>query len=218
MTTDTSARPTARGRGRPKRVDDATQRTRVAAVAREMFLEAGYDETTMDAVAQRAGISKKTLYQLFESKDAVFAAIIEAHRELMLDIPSGDDDRPLAEALAAIFRVDLAPEAERARTAVLRLVVDVARRRPELARVLHRHGPEESRRMLAGWIARQAARDRLVADDPNRVAGILLHMVFAPIAFEDDGPRWPAAGARKAHVMAAVEIFLHGVAPRRSPD
>ncbi|NVO13629.1 MAG: TetR/AcrR family transcriptional regulator [Rhodoplanes sp.] len=218
MMNDVLARPPARGRGRPKRVDDTTQRARIVAAARDVFLQAGYDATTMDAVAQRAGVSKKTVYQLFESKDAVFAGIVEAHRDLMLDVPADDDDRPLDETLLAIFRADLPIEAERDRTAMLRLMMMEMRQRPELARVVFRHGPEESRKILAGWLARQVARGRIAVDDPACAADLLMHMAFAPTGFDDDGPRFPAHGERKAHLARAISIFLHGVVPQRSRD
>lgn len=208
----------ARGRGRPKVVDDATQRARIVAAAREVFLAGGYDATTMDAVAHRAGVSKKTVYQLFESKDAVFAAIIVAHRQLMLVVPADDDDRPLEEALASIFRLDLDAESERDRSALLRLIMLEMPLRPALARVVFRHGPEESRASLARWLAAQAARGRIAIGDPAQAAGLLMHMVFAPIGFDDNGPRLPAPDERRAHATAAFRIFLHGVVPQPSRE
>lgn len=207
-----------RGRGRPKVVDDATQRARIVAAARDVFLAGGYDATTMDAVAQRAGVSKKTVYQLFDGKDALFAAIVAAHRDLMLNVPEGDDDRPLDAALESIFRLDLDEDSERDRTALLRLLMLEMPRRPELARVVFRHGPEESRAILARWLARQAERGRIVVDDPSRTASLLLHMVFAPVGFDEDGPRLPGPDDRRADARAAFRIFLNGVVPPRTRD
>ncbi|WP_170149444.1 TetR/AcrR family transcriptional regulator [Rhodoplanes roseus] len=208
----------ARGRGRPKVVDDATQRARIVAAARDVFLQGGYDATTMDAVAHRAGVSKKTLYQLFDGKDALFAAIVAAHRDLMLNVPEGVDERPLEEALASIFRLDLDEESERDRTALLRLMMMEVPQRPDLARVVFRHGPEESRAILARWLAGQAARGRVAITDPEQAAGLLMHMIFAPIGFDEGGPRFPALDERRAHATAAFRIFLHGVVPQRSRD
>ncbi|MBK5961755.1 hypothetical protein CCR97_26630 [Rhodoplanes elegans] len=207
----------ARGRGRPK-VDDATQRARIVAAARDVFLAGGYDATTMDAVAHRAGVSKKTVYQLFGGKDALFAAIVAAHRDLMLNAPEGDDDRPLEVALASIFRLDLDADSERDRNALLRLMMLEAPHRPELARVVFRHGPEESKAILARWLARQAERGRIAIDDPERTASLLLHMVFAPLGFDEDGPRLPGPDERRAHATAAFSIFLNGVVPPRTRD
>lgn len=90
--------------------------------------------------------------------------------------------------------------------------------RPALARVVFRHGPEESRASLARWLAAQAARGRIAIGDPAQAAGLLMHMVFAPIGFDDNGPRLPAPDERRAHATAAFRIFLHGVVPQPSRE
>lgn len=51
------------------------RRTRVLDAARELFLARGYGDTTITAVATRAGFSKRTVYLDFESKDALFSAV-----------------------------------------------------------------------------------------------------------------------------------------------
>jgi AcrR family transcriptional regulator len=53
--------------------------------AKDVFLEAGFDGTSMDVVAARAETSKRSLYAHFESKDKLFLAVVELVRELYLD-------------------------------------------------------------------------------------------------------------------------------------
>src|ERR1700761_5661204 len=55
-----------------------TDRKRIAIVgaAIEEFLAAGYDATSMDRIAARASVSKRTVYNHFPSKEALFAAIL----------------------------------------------------------------------------------------------------------------------------------------------
>jgi len=45
--------------------------------AREVFLEAGYERASMDAVASRAGTTKRTLYAHFANKEALFLAVFD---------------------------------------------------------------------------------------------------------------------------------------------
>jgi AcrR family transcriptional regulator len=45
-------------------------------VATALFLSEGYGSTSIDAVARRAGISKRTFYHRFEDKAALFAAVV----------------------------------------------------------------------------------------------------------------------------------------------
>ncbi len=53
-----------------------TRRCEVAAVAQRIFLERGYSQTTMQAIAEEAGASKETLYRHFGSKEGLFAEIV----------------------------------------------------------------------------------------------------------------------------------------------
>src|SRR5258708_20371451 len=49
---------------------------RILAAARTLFLKLGYGETSMDAIARHAAVSKATLYSHFAGKDALFAALV----------------------------------------------------------------------------------------------------------------------------------------------
>ena len=62
-------------RGRP--VNEALGQTIVEA-ASELFAELGFQATTLDKVAQRAKISKLSIYRHFENKEALFSAAIVA--------------------------------------------------------------------------------------------------------------------------------------------
>jgi AcrR family transcriptional regulator len=53
-------------------------------MAKEVFLETGYERASMDAVAVRAGTSKRSLYAHFASKDKLFLAVLDLIREMYL--------------------------------------------------------------------------------------------------------------------------------------
>jgi len=56
----------------PVRVEPEV-RERIAAAARELFASQGYDRTTVDAIADRAGVGRRTVFRYFRSKDdAIF--------------------------------------------------------------------------------------------------------------------------------------------------
>lgn len=46
--------------------------------ARELFVTQGYELASVDAIAARAGVSKRTVYDHFGDKETVFAAVLEA--------------------------------------------------------------------------------------------------------------------------------------------
>jgi len=69
---ETSLAPRA-GRGRPRSVD---KNRAILEAAGELFLTAGFERTSMDAVAREAGVSKQTVYAHFRNKERLFRAVI----------------------------------------------------------------------------------------------------------------------------------------------
>jgi hypothetical protein len=113
-----------RGRGRPRR-EGADEE--ILDVARGMLSEGGYAALTVDAVAERAGVAKTTVYRRWPSKGALIAALIP---------PAG----PYANAGAVLADVQalLAPLAGASDDAeVLGVIRAILRsRRPALAELL----------------------------------------------------------------------------------
>src|SRR5271163_3762256 len=70
------ASKTAGRGGRPSRADALRLRGRILETASELFLAHGYGSTTIEAVAARAGISKRTFYHRFDEKATLFAAVV----------------------------------------------------------------------------------------------------------------------------------------------
>jgi AcrR family transcriptional regulator len=66
-----------RGPGRPPQLAPDERRHRILDAAEAVFRDEGYEAATMDRVAHRCGMSKKTLYRVFESKEALFAALLD---------------------------------------------------------------------------------------------------------------------------------------------
>lgn len=94
---------------------EETTRTRIVGAAAALFYEHGLRSVSVDAIADRAGVTKRTLYYHFESKDELIAAYLAAR-----DAPTveryrdwlGGDDRPLPERIITMFSA-LAKHADR---------------------------------------------------------------------------------------------------------
>ncbi len=63
-----------RGRGRPRREGADAE---ILAAAREMLAEVGYRDLTVDAVAERVGVAKTTVYRRWPTKAALVASLLE---------------------------------------------------------------------------------------------------------------------------------------------
>lgn len=205
-----------RSRGRPRLVPPAARRDDIVAVATGMFQEAGYARLTTDAVAARCRISKRTLYQLFPSKAALLAAIIDQHRALMIRLPADYDDVPLDRALDLIFGNDIDEEADRERFAFLQLLFVEAVLHPELDQISLTHGKGVVLQLLGDWIAHECRRGRLDVPDPKDAARMLMDMVAGSVARGLDGRlAWDGSDRRRAYVRECIRVFLNGTTATR---
>lgn len=64
-----------------RRKTEAT-RQRIIDAAYECFWRAGYTRTSLDSITERAGLTKRTLYGYFRSKDDLLAAVMSYHNSL----------------------------------------------------------------------------------------------------------------------------------------
>lgn len=65
---------TARKYSSPIRERQANQtRTNILDATQRLFLERGYAKTTVEAIAQEAGVAKQTVYAVFRSKNGIVA-------------------------------------------------------------------------------------------------------------------------------------------------
>lgn len=206
----TSRRP----RGRPKTKTDDQRRAEIVAVARALFVDGGYGAMTTDAVAARCRTSKRAIYKHFADKADLFGAIVAAHNVEMVALPLADDDLPLEEAIATIFRIDIDPESDRHRKAFLKAAMEQSQY-PELPMLVVEHGIETSRRMLARWLASRSDRGELAVPDADQAARVLMDMMFGAQRFRPGSPEdWPDEADRKAHQRFYIRVFLNGFRPR----
>jgi AcrR family transcriptional regulator len=68
-----------------RRLRSVERREQLLAVAASLFADSGYDATTMDQVANAAGVTKPLLYQHFESKHALYEEIVTTAAGVLLD-------------------------------------------------------------------------------------------------------------------------------------
>ena len=61
----------------PRKRRKEARPSELSAAALDLFVEKGFAATRLEDVAQRAGVSKGTLYLYFDSKEALFKSVIE---------------------------------------------------------------------------------------------------------------------------------------------
>lgn len=102
-------KPSARVGRRP-----STSKESLAAVGIELFTEIGFDQTSIDDIAEAAGIARRTFFRYFPSKNAVAWGDFDGHlEEMRRHLAATSDDVPLSAALtAALLDFNTFPDSE----------------------------------------------------------------------------------------------------------
>jgi len=210
--------PQPRGHGgRPSRQESARLSDRILDVATALFLTDGFGATSIEGVARRAGISKRTFYHRFTGKEMLFEAAVRR----LVDLWTPPFDAGLLEAADLrdglrrvadhMLHVALTPEA----LALHRMVIAEARRFPELARVLHEVGASTGIERIARHFEGRVAAGELRPIDARFAAEEFILMVVTGPQRRALGLGVPlgAAGLRE-WIDKTVELFLQGCAGR----
>ncbi|ORM65525.1 TetR/AcrR family transcriptional regulator [Pantoea rodasii] len=198
-------------RGRPKTQDEASRRQSIISHAFQAFIELGFAQTSTAEIARRAKISKRTLYEAFSDKKALFAAVIKQHRHLLLDLPRPKDEQhPLDETLFEIFRLNISEDEFLERDAILRLMTRESILFPELSDYLYESRAVRSRELLMEWLQTTANEKHLPLDDVEMVAGLLMDVVFGALVPHRRVSQTEERQKITAHIKRRIQIILLG--------
>jgi TetR/AcrR family transcriptional repressor of mexJK operon len=204
------ATPGGRG-GRPSKQQAAQLGERILDAATHLFLSHGYGATSIEAVARRARISKRTFYHRFPDKPALFVAVVHRIIEGLrppADIPllEGDLNEILRRLAGIILRAALSPQA----IALNRMIVAESGRFPRLAAVTT-GATEEAIRLIAGILEGETRAKRLALNNPTFAAQQFLYMIIALPQRRAMGFGAPMASAEiDAWAGDVVNLFLNG--------
>jgi AcrR family transcriptional regulator len=157
---------------RKGRMSDEDRRTQLIDAAETVFLETGFHASTMDDIARQAGMSKKTVYQVFPSKAGLFEALLMDRCSLHM-VSIEDDERPPASILQDVLCRSVAHALTERQIAILRLMVAETPRAPEITAALHTLGVGKANNGLEKWLATKQAEGVLKIADPKETAAML---------------------------------------------
>ena len=203
-----------RSGGRPSRAEAERLGERILDAATEAFLHEGYGGTSIEAIAKRARISKRTFYSRFENKAALFGAVVHRVVErLRPPDPAGMFEggtlEEILERLARyILRAALTPQA----LALHRVILAEATRFPELAAVVaEQGGGREAVQRIAALLERERASGGIGIADTVFAATQFLQMVVAAPQRRALGMGPPMSEAEiDRWAEGSVRLFLRG--------
>lgn len=194
----------------PQRLTDK-KRAAIVEAAVEEFIASGFDATSMDRIAARANVSKRTVYNHFASKEALFAAILHElwDASQTSDAPAYDADAPLRAQLLDLLMRKMRLLDDEAFLSLARVAIAAGIHSPERARdMVARMGEREED--LSVWIRAAAADGRVAIKDPA-FAAQQLHGLVKAFAF------WPQVSMGQPRLSnkeqekvaeAAADMFL----------
>ncbi len=133
---------------------------RILEAAYAVFTERGYAGATSLAIATRARVSKRSLYEIFGNKAGLVAALIggrTAHMVAPDDMPPPCSGAALAAALRGFGERLLPVLTQLSTITIIRLAMLEAERAPELARLLDERGRQPVRRAARNLLQGAAA-------------------------------------------------------------
>lgn len=199
-------------RGRPRTQDAASRRQSIIESAYRAFVELGFASTSTAEVARRAKVSKRTLYEVFSDKQALFAAVISEYRHLLLDLPRPAGEAcSLDECLFRIFRLDISEAEFQEREAILRLMTRESILFPELADYLYETKAVSSRERLMDWLLSTAHEKNLPLDNVEIYAGMLMDVVFGALMPRRRVANITEKKAITEHIKKRIQITLRGM-------
>jgi AcrR family transcriptional regulator len=160
---------------------DPAKRRQILDGARQVFRARGFDGASMGDIAKAAGVSKGTLYVYFDSKEALFAALLTLDRRIQaealfqLDATDPDVHRVLRRLGIDYLELMVRPE----HVANVRMVIGVAEKFPDVGRAFYRAGPERGQNLLSAYLDAQVAAGRLRIADTGWAARHFLDLCQA---------------------------------------
>lgn len=194
----------------PLRLTDRKRAAILDAAVAE-FRDSGYEATSMDRIAASAGVSKRTVYNHFPSKEALFTRILEEMWERGadgLDLPYRSD-RPLRAQLLELVEQKMRLLHDASFVDLARVAIAAGVHSPDLAReLIARLGNREEG--LTTWVRAAAADGKLKTEDPvfasMQLQGLVKGFAFWPQIAMGQPPLTTAQ--QKQVADAAVEMFL----------
>lgn len=210
---DKSFQPSS-GPGRPK---DPAKRLAILEAAKRLFMQNGYDGSSMDAIAAEAGVSKLTVYSHFTDKETLFACAVESKCSEQLPPPFFElrADMAIDKALLAIGRGFNSLINSEESIAMMRLVITQAVQNTPMAELFYSAGPHRMLLAMEHLLEQANALGQLQVEHPQRAAEHFFSLIKGGCNFRRlIGCSEPPSGqTADEHVQEVVRLFVRAYRP-----
>jgi AcrR family transcriptional regulator len=191
------------------------RRARILSAATDLFLSTGYGNTSIDAIVEKSGGSKATLYSYYPTKADLFRAVVESivGNHESSEYLSGENVRA---ALIEFAEHRLRVVFSRKHRALVGLIIAERDRFPDIARLYYEQGPLRSHRVLREFFEKQIDRNTLDIQSADEACeffrGMLMHQRYIEQLYVAARPlSKEEIGVRARHVTDRFLEAYHSV-------
>ncbi len=202
------------GPGRPK---DLVKRQAILDAAKTLFLSKGYANTSMDAVATEAGVSKLTVYSHFNDKETLFSAAVMAKCEeqlptLFFELPEGVTVETVLLNIARGFHHLINSDES---VNLHRLIMALGSQDPKLSQIFFEAGPQRMVHGMERLLSKIDETGVLCIDKPHNAAEHFFCLLKGAgnfrLLYGCGEP--PVGEAAESHVREVVGLFMRAYRP-----
>jgi len=200
-------------RGRPPAMSLEERRRQIVAAAEETFTSKGYAAASMDDVVLACGMSKRTVYEMFDTKGRLFHDVVVSSLENAprLDLNGGvqpsEGLMPLRDVLREMAAFILSPR----QVALTRLVLTESHATPELGAIFYETAVVRGQDILTETIQRLGVPNPPGRHRPDELADLLVGTLIGPQHFSALLGR--TATPTQAEIHARIDWLLEILAP-----
>ena len=200
------------GPGRPTRGQAEQRNLELLDKTLELFLEKGYDRTSIEEIAASVGMAKRTVYSLHGKKKALFLASLRQAIDNWLvppEVLEANESEDIEESLLTIGKIlldnVLTPQGLR----LLRITNSEASHMPEISLYTYQRGTGPTLEYLSDFFIRKSPRSIKRKEASDAALAFLSLVIGGPANMAAWGIDLDNAQLSH-HVKYSVHLFLHG--------
>ena len=206
-----------RGAGRPTREQAEARHEEMLDAALEEFLEHGFELTTIEMVAARVSMTRRTVYARYADKAALFNAAVQLAIERQI-VPPDElarfDQGDLAATLKSVARLRIGQVMTRGGLRLQRIINTESYRFPEIFTANFEQSAKPVMDFVAGVLDRAIATGQISPTDSGMAASAFMSMVVGGQVRAIVSGRVPARAELDRKVNFTVRLLLDGLRPR----
>jgi AcrR family transcriptional regulator len=206
-----------RGAGRPTSEQAEARHGELLDAALDLFLEHGFELTTIEMIAARINMTKRTVYARYPDKASLFQGAVQRAIERQIvppDVLEGFDQGDLTETLASIARLRIGQVMTPNGLRLQRIINTESYRFPEIFTANLEQSARPVIDFVAGLLDRAIAAEQISPTDSGLAASAFMSMVVGGQVRAIVSGRLPTEADMDMKVDFTVRLLLDGLRPR----